>query len=103
MANPSPIHVLGRAALDRVEGLGRMGIYFSRIARATGSLPWQFAVIVQQLYFVGSRSLFVIAVAGAFVGMVVALQFYDTLVRFGSVALLGSAVGLSLILSLIHI
>jgi phospholipid/cholesterol/gamma-HCH transport system permease protein len=39
----------------------------------------------------------VIVVAGAFVGMVVALQFYDTLVRFGSVSLLGSAVGLSLI------
>ncbi len=39
----------------------------------------------------------VITVAGAFVGMVVALQFYDTLVRFGSVSLLGSAVGLSLI------
>ena len=39
----------------------------------------------------------VTAVAGGFVGMVVALQFYDTLVRFGSVSLLGAAVGLSLI------
>lgn len=38
-----------------------------------------------------------IVVSGTFVGMVVALQFYDTLVRFGSVSLLGSAVGLSLI------
>ena len=38
-----------------------------------------------------------ILVAGAFTGMVVALQFYDTLVRFGSVAMLGSAVALGLI------
>lgn len=45
----------------------------------------------------GARSLLVIVIAGLFVGMVLALQFYDTLVRFGSVSLLGSAVGLSLI------
>ena len=54
-------------------------------------------LLLKQILFVGARSILVIVIAGLFVGMVVALQFYDTLVRFGSVSLLGSAVGLSLI------
>ena len=74
-----------------------MGIFFAMAVRQTFARPWELGLILQQLRFVGSRSVIVIAVAGAFVGMVVALQFYDTLVRFGSVSLLGSAVGLSLV------
>lgn len=56
-----------------------------------------FREIVKQLHFIGARSLPVLMVSSLFTGMVVALQFYDTLVRFGSVDLLGSAVALSLI------
>lgn len=59
--------------------------------------PYSLYPIVRQVHFIGARSLSVILVSGLFVGMVVALQFHDTLVRFGSVGLLGSAVGLSLI------
>ena len=58
--------------------------------------PYKLFPIVKQIHFIGARSVLVIVVAGVFVGMVVALQFHDTLVRFGSVSLLGSAVGLSL-------
>jgi len=59
--------------------------------------PIQVQRITKQIHFMGARSSIVILLAGLFTGMVVALQFYDTLVRFGSVDLLGSAVGLSLI------
>ena len=59
--------------------------------------PYALKPLVKQIAFIGARSLLVIVVAGLFVGMVIALQFYDTLLRFGSVSLLGSAVGLSLI------
>jgi len=58
--------------------------------------PYAVYPVVKQIYFIGARSLLVILVSGTFIGMVVALQFYDTLVRFGSVSLLGSAVGLAL-------
>lgn len=54
-------------------------------------------LLLRQMVFIGVRSTVVIAVAGAFVGMIVAVQFYDTLVRFGSVSMLGAAVGLSLL------
>lgn len=59
--------------------------------------PYSVQPLLKQIAFIGARSMLVIIVAGLFVGMVIALQFYDTLLRFGSISLLGSAVGLSLI------
>ena len=83
--------------LDPLATLGRYGLFFAAVLPHL-LRPWtQFVVVARQVHFVGARSLGVIAVAGGFVGMVVALQFYDTLVRFGAVGLLGAAVGLSLI------
>jgi phospholipid/cholesterol/gamma-HCH transport system permease protein len=52
---------------------------------------------LQQLYIIGHKSLFVILLIGIFCGMVLGLQGYYTLVKFGSVGLLGSAVSLSLV------
>jgi hypothetical protein len=88
---------IGAPVLDVLERLGRMGVFLGLAIGHAFQPPWQLGSTVRQLHFVGARSTLVIAVAGAFVGMVVGLQFYDTLVRFGSVSLLGSAVGLSLV------
>lgn len=87
--------ILDRAG-DFLERLGRMGLFLANGAWQIVAPPWQIYPIIKQIHFIGARSLLVIVVAGLFVGMVVALQFYDTLVRFGSVSLLGAAVGLSL-------
>jgi phospholipid/cholesterol/gamma-HCH transport system permease protein len=89
------------APLDWLRGavteLGRLGVYLA-IVSVHLLRPWrQSRSTLRQLHFIGARSVTVIAVAGGFVGMVVALQFYDTLVRFGAVSLLGAAVGLSLV------
>ena len=81
----------------RVAALGRLGLFLGQVVLHVAR-PWrQWRATLNQIHFIGARSVTVIAVAGGFVGMVVALQFYDTLVRFGSVSLLGAAVGLSLI------
>lgn len=73
------------------------GLFLYYSVKHIVSLPFPYRASVKQLAFVGARSMLVITCAGLFVGMVLALQFYDTLVRFGSVSLLGSAVSLSLI------
>ena len=52
---------------------------------------------IRQLYVIGWQSLFVIALIGIFCGMVMGLQGYYTLIKFGSVGLLGSAVSLTLL------
>ena len=82
--------------LDWCERFGRAGIFLAVGLWRVVTPPWNLYPAIRQIHFIGARSLLVIVVAGLFVGMVVALQFYDTLVRFGSVALLGAAVGLSL-------
>jgi phospholipid/cholesterol/gamma-HCH transport system permease protein len=93
----SKLAAFGGRTIAAIEELGRMGLYLGLVVRQIVARPFELSIALRQIRFVGARSVVVIAVAGAFVGMVVALQFYDTLVRFGSVSLLGSAVGLSLI------
>lgn len=83
--------------LNRVQRLGMAGLFLFHSIQRIFTIPFPYQASLKQLAFVGARSMLVIACAGLFVGMVLALQFYDTLVRFGSVSLLGSAVGLSLI------
>ena len=88
---------LGDNALYFVEQAGLLGIFLGSTLARVVTPPYRLRPIVKQVLFIGARSWLVIVVSGTFVGMVIALQFYDTLVRFGSVSLLGSAVGLSLI------
>lgn len=54
-------------------------------------------LILKELYFNGVLSIIIITVSGWFVGMVLGLQGYNTLQRFGSVSVLGSLVALSLL------
>jgi phospholipid/cholesterol/gamma-HCH transport system permease protein len=53
--------------------------------------------VLKQLRFIGAKSLFVIVLTAAFTGMVLGLQGYYTLAKFGSEGMLGTAVALSLI------
>ncbi|MDH5856587.1 lipid asymmetry maintenance ABC transporter permease subunit MlaE [Lampropedia aestuarii] len=57
----------------------------------------RFSLVVDQIYFLGNRSLSLIAVSGLFVGLVLSLQGFYILQRFGSAEMLGLMVTLSLI------
>src|SRR5205807_6020384 len=59
--------------------------------------PFKFWAFVDRINYIGDRSLLIIVLTGGFTGMVLGLQVYLTLVRFGSEAFLGPAVALSLI------
>ncbi|MFH0926634.1 MAG: ABC transporter permease [bacterium] len=80
-----------------VKEVGKMGIFFYKSFFLIFSLPFQLSKIVQQVYFIGMKSIFVISLTAVFAGMVLGLQGYYTLVKFGSESLLGAAVALSLI------
>ena len=88
---------LGRMAISPVQELGRVAIFFVRGVIHLFSFPLQADKIIDQIYFIGTKSVFVICLTGAFTGMVLGLQGYYTLVKFGSEGLLGAAVALSLI------
>ena len=91
------IERLGDRTLYFVELWGRMGLFLLTALGRALRPPYPLYPVIKQIHFIGARSTLVILVAGAFTGMVVALQFHETLVRFGSVAMLGSAVALALI------
>ena len=74
-----------------------MGVFIASCLTRAVTPPFRWFPILKQIHFIGARSTIVILVAGLFTGMVVALQFYDSLVRFGAVAMLGAAVALGLI------
>jgi len=57
----------------------------------------RFHLTIREIYFAGVLSLVIILVSGLFVGMVLGLQGYDTLVRYGSSDALGVLVALSLV------
>jgi phospholipid/cholesterol/gamma-HCH transport system permease protein len=93
----NPLAALGRLALAPVREMGRMSIFFSRGLALVLMYPFQISKIIEQIYFIGSKSMVVICLTGAFTGMVLGLQGYYTLSKFGSEGLLGAAVSLSLI------
>ena len=93
----SPIAAIGREVLDFTQYLGRLFLFFMWGFVLIFQPPFQFDKIRQQIYFIGMKSVFVICLTGAFSGMVLGLQGYYALVKYGSTAALGSAVALSLV------
>jgi phospholipid/cholesterol/gamma-HCH transport system permease protein len=84
-------------ALFPVNQLGSVAIFFFKGFVMIFSFPLNISKVVQQVYFIGMKSLVVICLTGAFTGMVLGLQGYYTLSKFGSEGLLGAAVALTLI------
>lgn len=91
----TPLVFLGRWALMPVREVGRVAGFFA-VAVGLIFTKWQPRKIFEQIYFIGAKSIFVIVLTGAFSGMVLGLQGYYALSRFGSEGVLGSLVGLSL-------
>ena len=92
-----PIQDLGWAAIRFVADLGALAIFTSHVVRATLVPPWRVRLFVDELHKLGVLSLVIICVCGLAVGMVLGLQGYNTLVRFGAAESLGAVVGLSLV------
>ncbi|MES2822685.1 MAG: lipid asymmetry maintenance ABC transporter permease subunit MlaE [Pseudomonadota bacterium] len=88
---------MGATGLDTLSVLGRASLLWWH---AIVGLPdWRNGptLLIRQLYFVGVYSLVIIVVSGLFIGMVLALQGYTVLVRFGADQALGQLVSLSLL------
>ena len=92
----APFGSLGRMAIEWVNYLGASVIFLSK-ALVMMFRPKVFPEIVSQVYYIGARSSGIVMMVGLFTGMVLGLQLFHTLVKFGSAGVLGSAVGLSLI------
>jgi phospholipid/cholesterol/gamma-HCH transport system permease protein len=88
---------LGRAGLAFFQRLGRGHLFLLQILAGLPGLLLRPRLVIQQLYSIGVLSLIIIVVSGLFVGMVLGLQGYNTLVDFGAAQSLGVVVALSLV------
>jgi phospholipid/cholesterol/gamma-HCH transport system permease protein len=88
---------LGAWVNARVSGIGYGGRFFFRLC-ALALAAWRRPrLILDQIHFIGNFSLSIILVSGLFVGLVLGLQGYYTLQRYGSEQALGLLVTLSLV------
>jgi len=95
-----PLVKLGDATLYVIGDLGSMGLFlFSALAGLFKS-PFRLSEVIKQLHFIGSGSIVVIFFTALSSGMVLGLQGYYSLHKFGAEGMLGSAVSLTLIMEL---
>ena len=80
---------------DMMAALGRFGLFLFRILGAIRPSRAQWRDTVRQIYVIGARSVPIIAVGGAFVGLVMTLQGYRALVTFGAGNALGTMLSLT--------
>jgi phospholipid/cholesterol/gamma-HCH transport system permease protein len=92
-----PVERLGGRSVAFVHELGRLAGFAAQVGAALATPPARLRRSLDELYDVGVLSLAIIGVSGLAVGMVLGLQGYNTLVRFGAEESLGTVVGLSLI------
>ncbi|MEW5862010.1 MAG: lipid asymmetry maintenance ABC transporter permease subunit MlaE [Pseudomonadota bacterium] len=88
---------LGSAVTARILRLGFAARFFAYMLVHSGVAMRRFWLTIREIYFAGVLSLIIILVSGLFVGMVLGLQGYETLQRYGSSEALGILVALSLV------
>src|SRR3954462_9380699 len=88
---------LGSGVTSYVHRLGFASRFLAYLVLHSGTALRRFRLTIAEIYFAGVLSLVIILVSGLFVGMVLALQGYETLQRYGADEQLGILVALSLV------
>jgi len=88
---------LGGQVTSRLWRLGFASRFLGYMVLHSGTALRRFPLTIREIYFAGVLSLIIILVSGLFVGMVLGLQGYNTLERYGSSEALGVLVALSLV------
>ncbi|WP_139795806.1 MlaE family ABC transporter permease [Desulfocicer vacuolatum] len=90
------LNLFGKKFLNTLQSFGKISLFlvFSVAGIFTKK---QLKNILRHVYYIGVRSISIVILVGLFTGMVLGLQLYYTLVKFGSTGVLGSAIGLTLV------
>ncbi|KAF7599069.1 MAG: ABC transporter permease [Candidatus Dactylopiibacterium carminicum] len=91
------LRAIGARLINAILRLGFAARFFCMVLALSGTSLKRFRLTLREIHFAGVLSLVIIVVSGLFVGMVLGLQGYETLVRSGSEEALGVLVALSLV------
>jgi len=83
-----------------ISEFGAVGVFFARSVRGVFERPLRLSKISFEIYTIGWQSVAIILFTGFFTGMVLGLQGYHTLKRFGADGFLGSLIAKSLLAEL---
>lgn len=89
-AKPNPVTAV-------LAWFGEFGVFFWRVLTSALTPPYEFGEFVRQLDEIGSKSLPLIAAAGGAIGVVLALETRNSLVRFGAKSLLPTTIIFSVV------
>jgi len=90
------IERVGQSTVDKLQLFGSSGFFLLRVIFRKPDVVRLWPVLRNQLYFVGVLSCLIIVVSALFIGMVVGLQGYNTLRKFGATSQLGQLLALSI-------
>lgn len=88
---------IGAMTIDGVWRLGFITRFLFALLLASGQSFRRIHLTIREIFFSGVMSLVIITVSGFFVGLVLGLQGYEILQRFGSTEAVGVMVALSLL------
>ena len=91
------LKTLGSWTISRLRTMGHMFVFLLNSFYFIFIPPFKLRLLLRQIRFFGNKSMLVILLTGSFTGMVLALQLFYILRKFGSEALLGPGIALSLI------
>jgi phospholipid/cholesterol/gamma-HCH transport system permease protein len=91
------IERIGAYVIDTVANVGGFTVFLLTALFYAIAPPYKPRLLIRQLRIIGADSFFLIALIGLFTGMVLGLQGYNTLARFGSAGALGTVVALVLV------
>jgi len=88
---------IGHGFIESVWRVGSMTRFFGLVLVSSGTSFRRFRLVMREVYFTGVLSLVIIMVSGLFVGMVLGLQGFETLQKYGAQDSIGVVVALALV------
>jgi phospholipid/cholesterol/gamma-HCH transport system permease protein len=92
-----PLARLGANFIDSIWRVGVTARFFTMVLASSETVLRRPRLVMREVYFTGVLSLVIIIVSGLFVGMVLGLQGYETLQKYGATESIGVLVALSLV------
>lgn len=91
-----PIEKVGQNVIGTFEGLGLFFVFLARVIVSVFRRPVRWRLFIEQVERIGVRSIPIIALSSAAIGMIFALQITMLMAEFQAEAMVGAAVGLTL-------
>ncbi len=91
------VRYIGHISINRLRCLGTYGVFIITALIWLFTSPLKFRRVIEQISFIGVKSTVIVLLTGMATGMVLALQMFYALNKFGGESLLGPTVALSLV------